>query len=207
MESEVWLGDWINKIKQEAKASYPRESFMMSFYMASEHLYGLPERSTTYKLNVTSERLPYRLFAIDKFPHEEFDPQGLYSGIPYVMGHSSNHDEGIMWMNAADTYVDIFEDKVKGKPNGKIVNFLSEGGMLEFFIIASTSPKRLQKRLATVTGFQALPPIFSLGFHYSKWEETSAARIIDLNEKFEAYGFPLDVLWMDIGHTFENKYF
>ena len=73
MQSDVWLGDWINQIKQEAKSSYPRESFMMSFYMASEHLYGLPERATTYQLNITRKGDPYRLYAADKFPHEEFD--------------------------------------------------------------------------------------------------------------------------------------
>jgi hypothetical protein len=48
-----------------------------------------------------------------------------------------------MWMNGGDTYVDIFEDTVGGNSQGRIVNFLSEGGMLEFFIFASTSPKRL----------------------------------------------------------------
>jgi mannosyl-oligosaccharide alpha-1,3-glucosidase len=186
METNVWLGDWINKIKQEAKGSYPRESFMMSFYMASENLYGLPERANTYKLNVTKKYEPYRLYALDKFPHEEFDDQSLYSGIPYIMGHSEkSHDEAVMWINGADTYVDIFEDIVGGNSNGRIANFISEGGMLEFFIIAATSPKRLQKLLATVTGFPALPPFFSLGFHYSKWEDTSAARIIEYNEKFE----------------------
>jgi len=46
-------------------------------------------------------------------------------------------------MNGGDTYVDIFEDNVGGNSQGRIVNFISEGGMLEFFIIASTSPKRL----------------------------------------------------------------
>jgi hypothetical protein len=48
MQSDVWLGDWINKIKLEAKASYLRESFMMSFYFASKNLYGLAERSSNY---------------------------------------------------------------------------------------------------------------------------------------------------------------
>jgi hypothetical protein len=73
MQSEMWLDTWINMLKKEAKDFYPRESFMMSFYMVSEHLYGLPERATTYLLNVTKKGEPYRLYAIDKFPHEEFD--------------------------------------------------------------------------------------------------------------------------------------
>jgi hypothetical protein len=53
MQSESWIDEWINKINLEAKNFYPRESFMLSFYMASKNLYGLPERATTYMLNVT----------------------------------------------------------------------------------------------------------------------------------------------------------
>ena len=79
--------------------------------------------------------------------------------------------------------------------------------MLEFFMLGASNPKSLQKRMATVTGFPMLPPLFSLGFHYSRWEETSANKIIEYNDKFEQYGFPLDVLWMDIGHTYDNEYF
>ena len=62
------------------------------------------------------------------------------------MGHSEKHDSGIMWMNGGDTYVDIFQETIGGNSSsGRIVNFLSEAGMLEFFIIAYKSPKRLQK--------------------------------------------------------------
>ena len=62
-----------------------------------------------------------------------------------MMGHSESHDAGIMWMNGGDTYVDIFQDTTGVNSSGRIVNFLSEAGMLEFFIFASTSPKRVQK--------------------------------------------------------------
>ena len=30
---------------------------------------------------------------------------------------------------------------------------------------------------------------------------------MDYNDKFEENGFPLDVIWMDLGHTQDNKYF
>lgn len=74
-------------------------------------------------------------------------------------------------------------------------------------MIAADTPKRIHKRLAMITGFMKLPPLFSLGFHYSRWEKTSAKQIINYNDKFEEHGFPLDVLWMDIGHTLDNMYF
>jgi len=64
--------------------------------------------------------------------------------------------------------------------------------MLEFFLIASVrnnssskyinGPKRISKLLATISGFSNLPPFFTLGYHYSKWEETSAQKILYHNE-------------------------
>lgn len=62
--------------------------------------------------------------------------------------------------------------------------------------------------MGTITGFPYLPPFFSLGYHYSKWESlTSASRILEYNENFEVNGIPLDVLWMDIPYTDNNQYF
>ena len=53
MSGKTWLGDYISKLKTEANIGYPRESYMMSFYFASENLYGLPERANYFKLNTT----------------------------------------------------------------------------------------------------------------------------------------------------------
>jgi len=64
------------------------------------------------------------------------------------------------------------------------------------------------RSLASVTGYQALPPLYSLGYHYSKWDrETSANLIMNLNERFEETAFPVDVFWLDIGHTKSSEYF
>jgi hypothetical protein len=53
MASETWLGDYINKLKLEANFGYPRETYMMSIYFASDNLYGLPERANYFQLNTT----------------------------------------------------------------------------------------------------------------------------------------------------------
>jgi alpha 1,3-glucosidase len=53
-----------------------------------------------------------------------------------------------------------------------------------------------------------LPPFFSIGFHYSKWEDsTSANRIMEHNRNFENANMPLDVLWMDLPYTDGKTYF
>ena len=50
----------------------------------------------------------YRLYSLDVFPHKEWDQRSLYSGIPYLMGHSRKHDESIAYITPAETFVDIY---------------------------------------------------------------------------------------------------
>ena len=53
-----------------------------------------------------------------------------------------------------------------------------------------------------------MPPVFSLGFHYSKWEDDiSANRVIEWSKKFDKNNIPVDVFWLDIAHTNNIQYF
>ena len=55
---------------------------------------------------------------------------------------------------------------------------MSEGGILDFFLLGSAakdSPKKVQYMLSKVTGFMNLPPLFSLGYHFSKWDKNITA--------------------------------
>ena len=77
-----------------------------------------------------------------------------------------------------------FLGKEKGI-SGTFTNFVSESGALEFLTFATTGPpKKLSRLLADITGYAPLPPIFSLGFHFSKWDEISAKTIIQWNKDF-----------------------
>jgi alpha-glucosidase (family GH31 glycosyl hydrolase) len=104
-------------------------------------------------------------------------------------------------MNSADTWVDILPHEVDDM-QGSYVNFVSEGGVLEFFVFASaTHPQRVQKALADITGYTYLPAINVLGFHFSKWAPVSADMVRERSQNFTKFGFPVDVLWMDIEHA------
>jgi alpha-glucosidase (family GH31 glycosyl hydrolase) len=124
---------------------------------------------------------------VDQFPHEEESPENLYSGIPYLTGHNSKSDSSVMWINAADTLVSIDSTKKPLGTSFKSALFTSEAGVIEFFLLASTiSPKRINTKVAQVSGMPFLPPIYTLGFHYSKWERgASAERLLDYMVNFE----------------------
>ena len=72
---------------------------------------------------------------------------------------------------------------------------------------SATSPKKVLNDLSTITGYALLPPIYSLGFHFSKYAEVTDDIMINRDQNFEDYGFPVDVYWMDILYAPEYMYF
>ena len=84
----------------------------LGFTMSSEHLYGLPQRASSFLLEETGKE-PLRMFNSDKFPHEYGTKDPLYGSWPYLTGHSAGMDQSIAWMNSSETYVSL--DKVANK--------------------------------------------------------------------------------------------
>ena len=82
------------------------------------------------RLRPTDESGPYRLFNQDLYPHSCESMTNLYGSVPYLTGHSVDGDASVVWMNSAETWVDILDEK-------DYVSFLSESGTLEFFVFAT----------------------------------------------------------------------
>ena len=177
----------------------------LGFFMPSETLYGLGEREDTLVLKRTTDSTPYEMWAFDS-PHEPNHMNGLYGNMPYVQGIGESSSQAVTWMNSAHTWVFLddmtFEDQV-----GSSINFVSETGALELFLFSSSVEtkegslnrnKRVTNALTTVTGFAPLPPLHTLGFHFSKYDIASAEIIMERNRNFTDYQFPVDVLVMDI---------
>jgi alpha 1,3-glucosidase len=123
------------------------------------------------------------LFNQDLFPHAVNSSVNLYGSVPYLTAHSLNGDASIAWMNSADTWVHILQSPYD--VNSTYASFVSEAPTLEFFFFCSSrSPKIVQEKLAVVTGYQAMPPAYALGFHFSKWGNSSAKTIMERNRLF-----------------------
>ena len=179
----------------------------LGFTFSAENVYGLPQRAiNTFSLKKNTQ---YHIFNQDYLNHPYGNEEPLYGNWPYITGHSASMDASAVWMNAAETYVNIetLTHPISNKPATQ-VDFISVGGKFEFFMFGSTSgPKNNQKKLNTITGFAPLPPLHSLGFHYCKWEHNTAALLRDRNRDFDKYKFPVDVLWSDLYYTANMEYF
>lgn len=50
---------------------------------------------------------PYRLYNLDVFQYELYNPMALYGAVPVLLAHNTKRTTGIFWLNAAETWVDI----------------------------------------------------------------------------------------------------
>lgn len=65
---------------------------------------------------------PYRLYNLDVFQYELYNPMALYGSVPVMVAHSAQRTTGIFWLNAAETWVDI-SSNTAGKVCGGGLSF------------------------------------------------------------------------------------
>jgi alpha 1,3-glucosidase len=175
----------------------------------SRHLYGLPEHASSTKLKNTMGKTPeysdpYRLYNLDVFEYDLDVPMALYGAVPLIVSQSmATGTSGVFWWNPSETFVDIGEDD-----NGdKTSHWISESGIIDLFFIPGPSPAELYRQYARLTGTVSLPPIFSLGYHQCRWNYKDEQDVYQVHGKFEELDYPYDVLWLDIEHTNDKRYF
>ena len=74
-------------------------------------------------------------------------------------------------------------------------------------MFASNHPKIQLANVAKITGHGSMPPIETLGYHFSKYADVSADIMTKRDQDFETNGFPVDVYWMDILYAQDYQYF
>lgn len=190
-------------------------------FIGFEHVYGIPEHADSLSLkNTKGSTDPYRLYNVDIFEYETYNPMSLYGAVPFMVAHSTTPKSvGLFWMNPSETWIDI-ESSNSGitgllsglvsdqKPN-KLTHWFSETGVLDVLFLLGPSIKDVMKQNAQLTGTTPIPPIYSLGYHQSRWNYFSTEEVTDVDQKADIYDIPLDAIWLDIEYTQDRskKYF
>ncbi|KAM7086269.1 neutral alpha-glucosidase AB isoform 1-T1 [Molossus nigricans] len=216
-------GAWEETFKTHSDSKpYGPTSVGLDFSLPGmEHVYGIPEHAENLRLKVTEDGEPYRLYNLDVFQYELYNPMALYGSVPVLLAHSSHRDLGIFWLNAAETWVDISSNTAGKTLFGKMLDYLqgsgetpqtdvrwmSESGIIDVFLLLGPSVLDVFRQYASLTGTQALPPLFSLGYHQSRWNYRDEADVLEVNQGFDDHNLPCDVIWLDIEHADGKRYF
>jgi len=179
-------------------------------FVGTRHVYGLPEHASSFSLKNTrgktsdSYNEPFRLFNLDVFEYELDEPMALYGAVPFVMSHSKDRTSACLWLNAAETFVDIDSSD---DSNSRNVHWMSESGVIDLYLLpGSSSVRTVFRQYSELTGYHFLPPLFSLGYHQCRWNYKSESDVLSVDQGFDEHDIPYDVLWLDIEHTDGKKY-
>ncbi|XP_053365399.1 neutral alpha-glucosidase C isoform X2 [Clarias gariepinus] len=184
------------------------------------HAYGIPEHADSLKLKDTSGSEPYRLYNLDVFAYEINSRLGLYGSVPLLLAHKPERTLGVFWLNTSETLVDLqygsgYQEQGEDGPpvkksriNPQIdVSWVSESGQIDCFVLLGPSPAQVFFQYAKLTGFQAFPPLFSLGYHQCRWNYENEEDVKAVDAGFDLHAIPYDVIWLDIEHTEGKRYF
>ena len=186
-----------------------------------EHVYGIPEHTGPMSLRQTkggdgefSE--PYRLYNADVFEYELNSPMTLYGAIPFMQAHRKDSSVGVLWLNAAETWIDIVKKQQQSNPlavsiGGSKVDtqshWMSESGIFDVFVFMGSTPKDLTSKYGELTGYTQLPQLFAIAYHQCRWNYVTDEDVKDVDRKFDQHNIPYDVIWLDIEYTDGKKYF
>ncbi|KAL5009154.1 hypothetical protein ScPMuIL_014735 [Solemya velum] len=218
-EPDMWEETF--KSFHDSKPNGPTSVGLDVSFPGFEHVYGIPEHAESMALKSTKSSDPYRLFNLDVFEYELYNPMALYGAVPVMLAHNEKRTVGIFWHNAAETWVDIasnvadktffskMADLVKGSTElpQTDTHWFSESGIIDLFIMLGPEPSDVFSQYGQLTGTTPIPPLFGIAYHQCRWNYNDEDDIRNVDAKFDEYDLPMDLLWLDIEHTDGKRYF
>ncbi|XP_039088662.1 neutral alpha-glucosidase C isoform X3 [Hyaena hyaena] len=222
-ENQEDLGLWEEKFGKfvDVKVNGPASIGLDFSLHGFEHLYGIPQHAESHQLKNTGDGDAYRLYNLDVYGYKIHDKMGIYGSVPYLLAHKLGRTVGIFWLNASETLVEIntepavkytlthmgpvaAKQKVLSRTD---VHWMSESGIIDVFLLTGPTPFDIFKQYSYLTGTQAMPPLFSLGYHQCRWNYEDEQDVKAVDAGFDEHDIPYDVMWLDIEHTEGKRYF
>jgi alpha-glucosidase len=121
----------------------------------------------------------------------------IYQSIPFFYAMRDGKAYGLFFNNTFRTWFDM------GKSSPSRYSFGADGGELDYFVFTGgkdRSPKKVLEDYSNLTGRTALPPMWSLGNHQSRWSYFPEKRVREIADGFRERRIPLDVIHLDIDY-------
>ncbi|EAY17929.1 Glycosyl hydrolases family 31 protein [Trichomonas vaginalis G3] len=178
-------------------------SVAMSFRFNGKQtrLTGLPAHTLPLTLENTSE--PIRFFNTDINEFEIGNGMSMYGAVPLIFMHSLDRSIGLFWCNPSETWVDIKNAQDRSSSDAR---YISEGGYIDIYVFLG-SPSEISNSYTSLTGRPQLTPLFALAYHQCRWGYMTQSDFLGVSTKLDEIGVPHDVMWLDLDHTDDKKYF
>jgi alpha 1,3-glucosidase len=218
-EPDMWEETF--KTHTDSKPNGPESIGMDISFHDFEHVYGIPMHADKFSLKSTTNSDPFRLYNLDVFEYEVENGMALYGSIPYMIAHNTKFTVGLLWLNAAETWIDVSSNVADKNIFSKVAEFISksneipqvdthwmsESGVIDIYIMMGPKPSDVFRQYGALVGNAPLPPIFSIAYHQCRWNYNDQEDVKQVNAGFEEHQIPMDVMWLDIEHTNDKRYF
>ncbi|HEY8154232.1 MAG TPA: glycoside hydrolase family 31 protein [Myxococcota bacterium] len=175
---------------QEVAVGWDADSglvFNRKYAPPDEHYFGLGFRGGP----IDRRGRRFVLANTDNAAYGEFsDP--LYSSFPFYYGVRGGKVYGLFFDNPAIPFFNMVLDGTDE------VLFGALDGEIDYYVMAGPEPARVARTYAALTGFTALPPKWSLGYHQSRFDPRSQAEYLEVAAEFRSRRIPADVLYFDL---------
>lgn len=96
----------------------------------------------------------------------------------------------------------------KSAENGLKISYykIKDPGFIEFFVLTGTIPEMLQD-FAGFTGMPAMPPLWAVGLHQSRWSYKTQSRVLEIAQGYRSRNIPLDAIHLDIHYMDRYRVF
>lgn len=175
----------------------PHDSYCYKEIKDEELFFALGEK--TGFLNKKGER--YRFWNYAEPFHFTPIADEMYQSIPFLICKGHGYCYGIYYDNSFDSFFDI------GKENRDYLYFGSDGGQCNYYLFYGESVKEVVNLYTSITGRTALPPMWSLGYHQSRWSYFPDQRVLELARTFREKHIPCDSIHLDIDYMDNYKIF
>eukprot|EP01062_Namystynia_karyoxenos_P047019 TRINITY_DN35367_c0_g1_i1.p1 TRINITY_DN35367_c0_g1~~TRINITY_DN35367_c0_g1_i1.p1 ORF type:complete len:1002 (+),score=248.14 TRINITY_DN35367_c0_g1_i1:86-3007(+) len=161
---------------------------------------GLPERAVPLVLRDGR----YRLWNLDVNHYHVDRPDPLYGIVPLVTGVAPGEAAGALWLNAAETHVEL---RTTGK--GVTADIRGAAGIAELLLLPGGpgGAGDVVRQLTAATGAPFMPPLWSLGYHQCRWNYRDERDVLAVSAGFDSHKMQCDAVWLDIEHTDRKHYF
>jgi alpha-glucosidase len=116
----------------------------------------------------------------------------LYQAHPLFMAVRQGLAWGLYLHSTWYSWLDV------GAEREGVLTLFTLGGEMDYYLSAGPTPAAVVEQLTRLTGRPALPPLWSLGYHQSRWSYGSDAEVRTIAREFRKRRIPLEAIHLDI---------
>ncbi|MDO4212195.1 MAG: glycoside hydrolase family 31 protein [Bacteroidales bacterium] len=144
----------------------------------------------------------------DNGAYARHDGKRLYQTHPWVLGVRKDGSAfGILADNTWRSNLLMPETTGADGTVQTTVRFESYGPAFRVVIVENSSPERVLRLLAYLTGTMELPPLWALGYQQCRFSYFPDSRVKEVADEFRQRHIPCDVIWMDIDYMQDFRIF